>query len=78
MIRLPFAPSVLGEDLIQELSGAIDLVANGAARTIVLAAFPGVEGVAADALARAQRAGVRFAVSREGDAVTVHIGPREE
>ena len=78
MFRLPFSPSTLGEDLIEELSGAIDLVASGAARTIVLAAFPGVEDVAADALARAQRAGVRFAVSRDGQAVTVHIGPREE
>ena len=78
MIRLPSARTPLGEDLLEELYGAIDLVAGGAARKIVLAAFPGVESVAADALARAQRAGVRFAVTRDGQAVTVHIGPREE
>ena len=78
MIRLPSARAALSEDLLEELYGAIELVASGAARKIVLAAFPGIEDVAAGALARAQRAGVRFAVSRDGEAVTVHIGPREE
>ena len=47
-------------------------------RGIVLAAFPGVEDVAAGALAHAQGAGVAFSLSRDGEAVTVHIGPREE
>ena len=78
MIRLPSARTALGEDLLEELYGAIDLVASGAARRIVLAAFPGVEDVAAGALAHAQGAGVAFALSRDGEAVTVHIGPREE
>jgi hypothetical protein len=78
VIRLPSAPSELGEDLLEELYGAIDLVASGAARKIVLAAFPGIADVAAEALARAQAAGVQFALSRDGEAVTVHIGPREE
>jgi hypothetical protein len=78
VIRLPSARTALSEDLLEELSGAIDLVASGAVRTIVLAAFPGVESVAADALAHAQGAGVGFALSRDGDAITVHIGPREE
>ena len=78
MIRLPSARTALGEDLLEELYGAIDLVASGAARRIVLAAFPGVEDVALGALARAQNAGVQFALSRDSEAVTVHIGPREE
>lgn len=78
VIRLPSARTALTEDLLEELSGAIDLVASGAVRTIVLAAFPGVESVAAGALAHAQAAGVRLALSRDGEAVTVHIGPREE
>ena len=78
MIRLPSARTALSEDLLEELSGAIDLVASGAVRSIVLAAFPGVESVAAGALARAQGAGVGFALSRDGEAVTVHIGPRED
>ena len=77
MIRLPSARSSLSENLLEELNGAIDLVAGGAARKIVLAAFQGVEDVAAGALAHAQRAGVRFALSRDEEAVTVHIGPRE-
>ena len=78
VIRLPSVRSSPREDLLEELFGAIDLVASGAACKMVLAAFPGVEEVAADALARAQGAGVRFTLSRDGESVTVHIGPREE
>jgi hypothetical protein len=78
VIRLPSVRHEPSEDLLEEMNAAIDLVASGAIRGIVLAAFPGVEDVAAGALAHAQGAGVRFALSRDGDAVTVHIGPREE
>ena len=53
-------------------------MASGAVRRIVLAAFPGVEDVAAGALAYAQGIGVAFRLSRDDTgAVTVHIGPRE-
>ena len=78
VIRLPSARTALSEDLLEEIAGAIDLVASGAVRSIVLAAYPGVESVAAGALAHAQGVGVGFALSRDGEAVTVHIGPREE
>jgi hypothetical protein len=78
VIRLPSVRNTVSEDLLEELFGAIDLVDSGVARKIVLAAFPGVDDVAAAALARAQAAGVRFALTRDGEAVTVHIGPREE
>ena len=78
VIRLPSVRHEPSEDLLEELNAAIDLVASGAARRIVLAAFAGVEDVAAGALAHAQGAGVAFALSRDGEAVTVLIGPREE
>ena len=78
VIRLPSARHRASADLLEELNGAIDLVASGVVRGIVLAAFPGVEEVASGALAHAQGAGVAFALSRDGEAVTVHIGPREE
>ena len=78
MIRLPSVRPEPPADLLEELYGAIDLVADGTVRRIVLAAFPGIEDVAASALARAQAAGVAFSLTRdEGDAVTVHIGPRQ-
>ena len=78
MIPLPSIRYEASEDLLEELNATIDLVASGAIRRIVLAAFAGVEDVAAGALAHAQRAGITFALSRDGEAVTVHIGPRQE
>jgi hypothetical protein len=79
VIRLPSVRHQASADLLEELNAAIDLVASGAVRGIVLAAFPGVEDVASGALAHAQGAGVSFALSRgENGAVTIHIGPREE
>ena len=78
MIRLPFGGPEATADLLEELIAAADLVASGAVRRIVLASFPGVEDVAAGALAYAQGIGVAFRLSRDGSgAVTVHIGPRE-
>ena len=78
MIRLPSVRHQPSADLLEELNAAIDLVASGTVRGIVLTAFPGIEDVAAGALAHAQGAGVSFALSRDAEAVTVHIGPREE
>ena len=78
MIRLPFGRPEATADLLEELNAAADLVASGAVRRIVLAAFPGVEDVAAGALAYAQGVGVAFRLSRDDSgAVSVHIGPRE-
>jgi hypothetical protein len=78
VIRLPFGGPEATADLLEELLAAADLVASGAVRRIVLASFPGVEEVAAGALAYAQGIGVAFRLSRDSTgAVTVHIGPRE-
>ena len=78
MIRLPFGGPEASADLLEELNAAADLVASGAVRGIVLAAFPGVEDVAAGALAYAQGVAVAFRLSRDDSgAVSVHIGPRE-
>ena len=78
MIRLPFGGPETTADLLEELIVASDLVASGAVRRIVLASFPGLEDVAAGALAYAQGIGVAFRLSRDSSgAVTVHIGPRE-
>jgi hypothetical protein len=78
VIRLPFGGPEATADLLGEFKAATDLVASGAVRRIVLAAFPGVEDVAAGALAYAQGAGVAFRLSRDDcGAVTVQIGPRE-
>ena len=78
MIRLPFGGPEATADLLEELNAAADLVASGAVRRIVLAAFPGVEDVAAGALAYAQSVGVAFRLSPEDSGtVSVHIGPRE-
>ena len=77
MIRLPFGGPEPTADLLEELRAAADLVASGAVRRIVLASFPGVEEVAAGALAYAQGIGVAFRLSRDSTgSVTVHIGPR--
>jgi len=78
VIRLPFGRPEATADLLEELNAAADLVASGAVRRIVLAAFPGVEEVAAGALAYAQGVGVAFRLSRDDSGtVSVHIGPRE-
>lgn len=78
MIRLPFGRPEATADLLEELNAAADLVASGAVRRIVLSSFPGVEEVAAGALAYAQGVGVGFRLARDDSgAVSVHIGPRE-
>jgi hypothetical protein len=76
---LPVAGPESTTELLYEVTAAVDLVASGVVRRIVLAAFPGVEDIASDALAYAQGSGVAFRLSRdESGSVTVHIGPREE
>jgi transposase len=78
VIRLPVeyqAPDLT----LADLTAAIELVASGGARRVVLAGLPGVETVAAAALAHAQAAHVRFALSRDdGMGVpSVVVGPLE-
>jgi hypothetical protein len=78
VIRLPFGGPEAAADLLEELNSAADLVASGTVRRIILAAFPGAEDVASEALAYAQGAGVAFRLARDdAGMVTVHIGPRE-
>jgi hypothetical protein len=78
VIRLPLAEPASTSDVLEEVNGSIDLVAAGIARRMVIAGLPGVEAVAAGALAHAQASHVGFSLSRdETGTVTVLIGPRE-
>ncbi len=64
---------------LAEIDAAIALVDGGVARRVRLTGWPLIERVAATGLARAQAAGVAFAVERNGrgGGVTVTIGPLE-
>jgi hypothetical protein len=78
VVRLPVdfqAPDHLLGDMI----AAIDLVASGVARRVVLGGLRGVESVAADALLAAQAQHVRFSLARtEAHGVpAVIVGPVE-
>ncbi len=67
------------DHLLGDLVAAIQLVASGVARRVVLTGLPGVESVAAEALVHAQAAHVRFALTRSSakDAPSVVVGPLE-
>ncbi len=78
VVRLPVdfqAPDHLLGDMI----AAIDLVASGVARRVVLAGLQGVEAVAAQALLVAQAEHVRFSLARTNatDMPAVIVGPVE-
>ena len=70
-------PAELGSTALAEIDAAIALVVGHAARRVRLTGWPFVELVAAAGLARAQAAGVAFAVERADRAgvVTVSVGP---
>lgn len=78
MIRLPVEHQA-SEHVLADLVAAIELVASGAARRVVLAGLPGVEAVAAEALAYAQAAHVAFSLRRApgSEAPAVVIGSLE-
>lgn len=63
-----------------EIVAAIDLVAGGGARRVVLSSLPHPELVAAEALAHAQGAGVPFRLDRgpDGGDAWVVIGPMNQ
>jgi hypothetical protein len=75
LLRLPVETTVEDADV----SAAIELVASGHARRVVLIGLPDVDAVAGAALARAQAAGVAFALSRDPRSGTLAavVGPRE-
>lgn len=77
MIRLP-VPYQGSEPALSEIVAAIELVAEGGARRVVISGIPGVEAVAAEALQHAQAAHVAFCLRRTpGAAPAVVVGPRE-
>jgi hypothetical protein len=67
------------ERTLLDIVAAIELVAAGGARRVVLSSLPDPELVAVEALAHAQAAGVRFSLSRgpEGGLPAVVVGPVE-
>jgi intracellular sulfur oxidation DsrE/DsrF family protein len=79
-IRLPAAVEASRERVQVEISAAIELVVRGAATRVVVAGLRDVESIAADALARAQAAGVRFNLTRDAatGAISVVVGPLAE
>jgi hypothetical protein len=62
-------------DLVQ-VDAAIEMVRRGAAARVRLAGLADAAGLASTALARAQEAGVEFALDRAGLALTLTFGPR--
>ena len=62
-----------------EISAAIALVARRAATRVIVAGLQDPAAIAADGLAEAQTAGVRFALTRDSatGAISVAIGPLE-
>lgn len=77
IVRLPGVHPTAGE-LDGDVWTAIELVASGAARRVVLAGIPGVEDLAAEAIARAQRAHVALSLVRsQGSPPAIVVGPRD-
>jgi hypothetical protein len=77
VIPLPTSRPVPGQ-LAGDVRSAIELVAAGVARRVVLAGIPGIEEVAPEALACAQCAHVAFRLVRSPGALpTAVVGPRE-
>jgi hypothetical protein len=61
---------------VAHVDAAVELVRLGAAVRVRLAGLRDPEALAQLALARAQAADLLFSVDRDGDAVTLTIGPR--
>jgi hypothetical protein len=62
-------------DLVQ-VDAAIEMVRRGAAARMRLAGLADAADLASTALARAQEAGVEFALHRDGSSVTLTFGPK--
>lgn len=67
----------LEADIVQ-VDAAVELVRMGSALRVRLAGLREPEALAQLALARAQAADLEFSVDRDGDAVTLTIGPRRD
>jgi hypothetical protein len=77
VIRLPIAYRA-DEHALAELVAAIELVASGRARRVVVSGIPSVDAVAGEALLDAQAAHVTFCLRRTpGHAPAVVVGPLE-
>jgi hypothetical protein len=75
---LPVAVPPAADRALAELFAAIELVARGVATRVHVTGLAGLDEVAAQALVRAQLAGVRFTLTRDQpDTVTAIVGPRE-
>jgi hypothetical protein len=61
---------------LAHVDAAVELVRRGAAVRVRLAGLRDPEGLAQVALARAQAADMAFGVDRDGDAMTLTIGPK--
>jgi predicted RNA polymerase sigma factor len=61
-----------------QVDAAVELVRLGAALRVRLAGLRDPEALAQVALARTQAADLEFSVDRDGDAVTLTIGPRRD
>jgi hypothetical protein len=77
VIRLPVAYQA-ADHALADLLAAIELVAGGQARRVVISGVPGVEAVAGEALLHAQAAHVAFCLRRTpGAQPAVVVGPLE-
>lgn len=78
-IQLPIDLSLAADRTLDELTIAIMLVARGGARRVHVTGLAGLDDVAAQAVVRAQAAGVRFTLARDPEtgSVTAIVGPRE-
>lgn len=78
VIRLPVERQA-ADHVLSDLVAAIELVASGSARRVVLAGIPGIEAVAGEAIPYAQAAHVGFALRRSsgGQEPAIVVGPLE-
>ncbi|MCI0583851.1 MAG: hypothetical protein L0227_13355 [Chloroflexi bacterium] len=77
-VMLPVAVPLAADRALDELIAAIELVARGVATRVHVTGLAGLDEIAAQALVRAQAAGVRFTLTRDQpDTVTAIVGPRE-
>lgn len=76
-IQLPAAEAATRERGELEITAAIELVARGAARRVIVSGLRDAATLAPDALASAQAEGVDFALARDPEtgAVSVVVGP---
>jgi hypothetical protein len=77
IVLLPVRAVPAGDVALAHLLAAIDLVARGAAVRVIITSIDGLDDVAGEALAAAQRAGVRFSLARDAGSVRAIVGPLE-